>query len=165
MSFDLIIFNSSIIQKQATYEIEKCNDFTANYGLVLTDQQAVELVQTRTNALNLNGRIEFGGGIINKIIKEFCDSPNISMYNYTKTLHELIEVFYYYKNDTLDLISDDDLLKFMKESFDGVCQGSLELLSGRELTKLAHNLRYSYAPNHSEDNTLDYYEGDDYDEY
>lgn len=54
------------------------------------------------------------------------------MYNYVETLHELIEIFYFYKNETLDLISDDELIKFMKNSFDGKCQGSLELLSGRE---------------------------------
>ncbi|MDD3224356.1 MAG: DUF6323 family protein [Clostridium sp.] len=155
MSFELITFNSSIIRKQAVYEIEKCNNVTANYGLVLNHQQAVELIETRTYALNVSGRIEFGGGVIDKIIKEFCDSPYISMHNYTETLHELIEVFYYYKNQTLDLISDDDLIKFMKKTFDGVCQGSLELLSCRELAKMARNLRYGYAPDYSEDNISD----------
>jgi hypothetical protein len=30
----------------------------------------------------------------------------------------------------------------MKKSFDGVCQGSLELLSGRELDKFARSIRY-----------------------
>lgn len=152
MSYELIAFNSLIIQKQATYEIEQCNNFTADYGLVLTHVQAVELIETRTYALNANGRIEFGGGVIDKIIKEFCDSPYISMHNYAETLHDLIEMFYYYKNESLELISDDDLIKFMKDKFDGVCQGSLELLSGRELAKMSHNLRYSYAPDYCEDN-------------
>ena len=165
MSFELIAFTSSIIQKQAAYEIEKCNDFTANYALVLTHQQAVELIETRTYALNVNGRIEFGGGVIDKIIKEFCDSPYISMDNYTETLHELIEMFYYYKNETLDLISDDDLIKFMKKTFDGVCQGSLELLSGRELARMARNLRYGYEPDYSEDTISDEDEEDEYGEY
>ena len=164
MSFELIAFTSSIIQKQAAYEIEKCNNFTANYELVLTHQQAVELIETRTYALNVNGRIEFGGGIIDKIIKEFCDSPYISMHNYTETLHELIEMFYYYKNETLDLISDDDLIRFMKKTFDGVSQGSLELLSGRELAKMARDLRYGYEPDYSEDTISDEDE-DEEDEY
>ncbi|WP_309446508.1 DUF6323 family protein [Desulfosporosinus nitroreducens] len=35
----------------------------------------IELVETRTFSLKSNGRIEFGGGVIDKIIKEFCDSP------------------------------------------------------------------------------------------
>ena len=32
-----------------------------------------------------------------------------------------------------------------------MCQYSLELLSGRELDRLAHNMRYGYALDHSED--------------
>ena len=162
MSFELSIFSTSIIQKQAVNEIIKCNDFTFNYGLVLTNQQAIELVETRSFVLKENGRIEFGGGVIDKIIKEFCDSPYISMHNYSEILNELIEIFYYYKNETLDLICDDDLIKFMKNSFDGICQGSLELLSGRELDKLASNLRYGYDPDFSEDDSSEEDEEDEY---
>jgi len=154
---------SSLIQKQAVDEIQKCNDFTARFGLTLSYQNAIELVEMRTLSLKRYGRVEFGGGVINKIIKEFCDSPYISMNNYVETLLELIEIFYFYKNETLDLISDDELIKFMKNSFDGKCQGSLELLSGRELDKMARNLRYGYAPDYSEDN--EYEEEDEDDQY
>jgi hypothetical protein len=142
---------STLVEKQAVAEIEKSNDFTSQYGLTLSHIDAVELVETRSFALKSNGRIEFGGGAIDKIIREFCDSPFISMHNYAETLHELTEMFYYYKNETLDLMSDDDLIKFMKNKYDGICQGSLELLSGRELANMAHNLRFGYAPDYSED--------------
>lgn len=166
MAFELMNFNNSLIQKHAVNNIVKCNDFTFNYGLVLTQAEAIELVETRTCSLKKNGRVEFGGGVIDKIIMEFCDSPYISMHNYAESLHELIEIFYYYKNETLDLISDDDLIKFMHKSFDGVCQGSLELLSGRELSKMAQNLHCGHAPDYSEDNLSDDEEDDDeYGEY
>ncbi len=162
MAFELMGFTSSIIQKQAVNEIIKCNDFTAKYCLALTNEQAVELVETRTYSLKANGRIEFGGGVIDKIIKEFCDSRYISMHNYTEILHELIEMFYYYKNETLDLISDDDLIKFMKEAFDGVCQGSTDLLSGRELAKMARDFRYNYYLGYTqEDSTAVDEDGED----
>lgn len=151
MGFELISFTSDLIQKQAVNEIIKCNDYTEQFGLVLTQAQAVELVETRSLSLRNNGRIEFGGGVIDKIIREFCSSPYISMQNYEQTLHELIEIFYYYKNETMDLITDDDLIKFMKSSFDGVCQGSLDLLSGRELYRLAKNLRYGLPIDYSDD--------------
>lgn len=151
MQFELIPAASGLLQKQAENEVIKCNRFTEKYGLTLTPTQAKELVETRTFALNQNGRIEFGGGVIDKIIRAFCDSPYISMHNYVETIHELMEIFYYYKNETLDLISDDDLIKFMKESFDNVCQGSLELLSGRELYKLAKKLRVGSDFDDSED--------------
>jgi hypothetical protein len=150
LGFELIPFASGLIQKQAVIEVIKCNDFTANYGLVLTPEQALELVETRFHALSENGRIEFGGGVIDKIIRGFCGSPYISRHNYTQTIHELIEIFYYYKNETLDLISDDDLIQYMKTAFDGICQGSLDLLSGRELYRLARNLRFGHYADYPE---------------
>jgi len=154
---------SSLMQKQAVDEILKCNDYTFRFGLTLSRQNAIELVEMRTLSLKRYGRVEFGGGVIKKIIKEFCNSPYISMHNYVETFHELIEIFYFYKNETLDLISDDELIRFMKNSFDGKCQGTLELLSGRELDKMARNLRYGYAPDYSEDNGCE--EEDDDGEY
>lgn len=161
MEFKLALFQHSLIQKQAVSEIIKCNDLTMRYGLVLTEKQAIELVETRSFALKETGRIEFGGGVIDKIIYEFCDSPYISMHNYEETIHDLIEMFYYYKNETLDLISDDDLISYMKNAFDGKCRGSLELLSGRELYKLAHNLRYGYSADYDDDSSADDEEGED----
>jgi hypothetical protein len=161
LSFELIPFASGLIQKQAVGEVIKCNDYTERFGLALTQAQAIELVETRSLSLRDNGRIEFGGGVIDKIIKEFCDSPYISMDNYAQTLHELIETFYYYKNETLDLISDDDLIKFMKSAFDGICQGSLDLLSSRELYRLAKNLRYGLPADYSEDDFSEDEEEDD----
>ena len=155
MSLEIMGIGSSLIQKQAVAEIEKCNDFTARFGLTLSRADAIELVETRALSLKNNGRIEFGGGAVGRIIWEFCDSPYISMHNYAETIHELTEMFYYYKNETLDLISDEDLIKFMKNSFDGKCQGSLELLAGRELANLARNLRYGYAPDYSENEEYD----------
>jgi len=145
LSFELIPLASGFIHKQAAQEVIKCNGYTAKFGLTLTPAQASELVETRSIALSENGRIEFGGGVIDKIIKVFCDSPYISMHNYTQTIHELLEIFYYYKNETMDFVSDDDLIRHMKTAFDGICQGSLGLLSGRELDRLARNLRSGYC--------------------
>jgi hypothetical protein len=159
LPFELTRIFSSIVQKQAVDEVMKCNDFTAAFGLTLSRQEAIELVETRALSLKRNGRIEFGGSIIEKIIREFCGSPYIFQHNYVETLHELIEIFYYYKNETLDLISDDELIRFMKNSFDGRCQGSLKLLAGRELEKMARNLRYEYAPDYADDKEWE--EGED----
>lgn len=166
MAFELSLISGTLVKKQAVSEVIKCNDLTSKFGLVLTEAQALALVETRSFALKRNGRIEFGGGVIDKIINEFCDSPYLSMHNYEETLHELLEIFYHCKNETLDLMSDDDLIKYMKNAFNGICQGSIELLSERELYKLARNLRYGYAPDYSEDTIeLDEDEEAEYDEY
>ncbi len=152
MAFEIMnLAASPLIQKLAVAEVEACNEYTADYGLTLSHKDAVELVETRTIALKSTGRIEFGGGVIEQIIRAFCDSPFIAMHNYVETIHELTEIFYYYKNETLDLMNDEDLIKFMKASFNGVCQGSLELLSGRELANMARNLRFGQAMDYSEE--------------
>lgn len=142
MNFGLMIMPTSLVNKQAIDEIVKCNKVTSHYGLVLSTSEAVELVETRTEALKYNGRIEFGGGVIEKMVMEFCDSPFISQNNYAFTLHELIETFYYFKNESDDKISDDELISLMKKYFDNNCHGSIELLQNRELEILAHNIRY-----------------------
>lgn len=157
---ELVNIKLHSMQKHDVDKIMKCNEITKAYGLTLTGEHAVELVQTRISSLSANRRVEFGGGVIDKIIKEFCNSSYICMLNYTDTLHELIEMFYYYKNETLDLISDDDLIKYMKKAFNGVCKGSLELLAGRELAKLARNLRYGYDQDCSDDYSEDDLEND-----
>ncbi len=156
MYSNFMLITTNIQNKLAVSDIIKCNEYTARFGLVLSQNEAQALVETRTEALNRNGRIEFGGGIIDKLIKEFCDSPFLNQSNYAETLHDLIETFYYFKNESLDGISDDELISLMKKYFDQNCRGSIELLQNRELEALARNIRY---------NVRDYEEIDDKDEY
>ena len=120
--------------------IKKCNEYTSKYGLVLSDNQISNLLERRKETLKETGRIEFREGIVDKLIKEFCDSPYINKENYAETLYELIEIFYEYKNETMEIIADDELIEFMKKSFDGICQGDLEYLSGTVIYRMRENL-------------------------
>lgn len=132
-----------IVNKRKQLEIaniKKCNEYTSQYGLVLSDNQMNNLLERRKETLNKTGRIELRVGIIDKLIKEFCDSPYINQENYAKTLYELIEIFYEYKNETMDLITDDELIEFIKKSFDGIAGGDLEYLSGTIMYKMRENL-------------------------
>lgn len=135
------LFGNNSLEEQVFNEILSCNDFTLEYGLTLKEEDAREIIKTRNIALEKSGRIEFNGQIINKIITTFCDSSYISQYNYSDTINELVEIFYNYKNETLDYIGDDELIEIMKEYFDNYCQGSLELLEGKVLYKIADNIR------------------------
>lgn len=120
--------------------IKRCNEITSKYGLVLSDNQISKIIERRKEILKGTGRVELREGIIDKLIKEFCDSPYINQENYAETLYELIEIFYEYKNETMDLIADDELINFMKKSFDGICQGDLEYLSGTVMYRMRENL-------------------------
>lgn len=158
MSFDLELFSSGILDKRSEKSLAECNDETVNYGLMLSEQDIKDVITARDSALSATGRIEFGGGIVERLIYKFCDSPYIYQGNYAQIICELTEIFYYFKNETLDTVSDEDLLDAMKGAFDGPCAGSTELLASREMTRLARDLRYGkYGAGR-------FYDGDEEDE-
>jgi len=142
-SFSLIP-NAAALMLAVT-EIISCNQITAQYGLILKESDARELASTRREALEKVGRIEFSGGVISRLITEFCDSPYLNQSNYAETLNELVEAFYYFKNETLDELDDDELIALMKKSFDQSCRGSVDLLQTRDLEMLARRIRYGVS--------------------
>jgi hypothetical protein len=156
MGTSLLSLYDSIIVKQSFMEIQQCNEDTLEYGLKLSEEDIKDIINTRSEALSSSGRVEFGGGIIKKIISIFCDSPYISQYHYAETLNDLVEIFYYYKNETEEKISDDELIEVMKDFFDNRCQGSMDLLRDKYLDAVASNIRFGIK---------DYLKVDDYEEF
>lgn len=142
-----------IQKKQTLIDLKSCNELTIKYGLTLTDEDIDELIKNRFKSLKDNGRIEFSKGILKKLVEAFCDSPYIMQDNYKDTIIELQECFYFFKNEAMDQISDDELIEFMKKYFDGQCQGSLEYLSGTNLEELCRNTRYGFK-----DYDMDFFE-------
>ena len=120
--------------------IKECNLVTQKYGLVLSDNQIMNLLEKRKETLKNTGRVEFRGGILDKIIKAFCDSPYLNKENYASTLYELVDIFYGYKNETIDLVTDEELIRFMKKSFDGICHGSTKYLAETIMDKMKNDL-------------------------
>ena len=55
------------------------------------------------------------------------------------------------KGETLEQMPDDELIERMKGYFDGVDQGSLDLLASRELDQMARNIRAYGTPDSPED--------------
>ena len=98
------------------------NQTTARYGLTLSEEEAGLILAEKNRTLKEQKRVECGEGITPKIIYAFCDSDFIDQNNYVETLIRLQEIFYLYKNEMLDEISDEELLHFMREQFDGVSQ-------------------------------------------
>lgn len=134
----LVTGNNALMERQAVDKILACNAESEKYGLVLNEQQALALTRTRTNVLKETKRVEFNGGIVDKLISAFCDSPYITGDNYEDTLHELISLFYELKNNTWDKISDQALIAFMKNEFNHHCHGSLDMLSGEGFRLAEH---------------------------
>lgn len=95
----------------------------------MSETEITGLVTSRAEALRVSGRIEFGGGILPKLIETFCDSPYFDQNNYAETLAELQEAFYYFKTEAMEQFSDDELIEYMVKVFNGRAQGSTEYLS------------------------------------
>ena len=77
-------------------KIMEMNHKTEAFGLVLTEEDAQILMERRMESLKEQQRVEFGEGILPKLIFTFCDSP-ISIVNYVDTLIRLQEIFIYTK--------------------------------------------------------------------
>lgn len=59
------------------------------------------------------------GGILKKLILAFCDSPYITQNSYAGILAQLQEIFYYFKNESLERLTDEELLGAMRRFFNG----------------------------------------------
>lgn len=128
-------------QQNQLAKVLETNRVTEQYGLNLSEQEAKLIVSERKHALQEARRVEFGEGIMPRIIYEFCDSNFIDQNNYVDTLIRLQEIFFLYKNEMHDEISDDELLHFMKEQFEQRCYGDLEYLEGTCLSIFAQAVR------------------------
>lgn len=140
MDFPALFFSPAELQTTAE-EILQYNRISARFGQALTPGQAQMLAEARQQTLQATHRVEFGTGLLQKLVSTFCDSPFIAPADYADTLAALQDIFYHFKNQTQNRISDDELLAAMCSAFNGPCQGSLELLRGRELEKLARLIR------------------------
>lgn len=125
---------------QVTQALTQANQRASQYGLTLTQRQMRVLLQQRQEALLDTGRVEFGVGVLPQLVEAFCDSPYLAPDNYAETLGELQALFYYFKTESRERLSDQEVMDGMKRLFDGMAQGSVDYLSGvpvEALTDLA----------------------------
>ncbi len=105
------------------------NDLIKGPGLSLSSRAMEQLAIQRRELLLETGRVEFGEGILPKLTARFQDSPYLCQHDYEETLFSLQELFYHYKNECQDLLSDDELLEAMCLIYNEVSCGSTEFLA------------------------------------
>lgn len=127
-------------------EVSGCNSFTVEYGLTLSPAQSLALARTVTESLREAGRVEPGGSILPALIRTFAPSPYINHINWESELHRLCDIFYRFKSEMRERMSDAELLEFMRELYDGVCAGSTELLESRDLDAATRRIRAGLPP-------------------
>ena len=126
-------------------QVRETNQYTEKYGLTLTPEDTEILQAEKKQILKKERRVEFGESLLSRIIYTFCDSYYISQDEYVDTLVRLQEIFYLYKNEMQDEITDEELLNFMKEQFETVCFGDLQYLEGTCLDLFAQAIRAGYG--------------------
>jgi len=131
-------------QADALRELRDCVPLCERHGLSLSEADMAELTEGRRQALLDAGRVEFGGGILPKLIRALCDSPYAERDAWVQTLTELQEAFYYFKSEAEDRLTDDELVGFMARVFNGRAQGSAEYLTGTSLEELCRYERENW---------------------
>ncbi|WP_330572229.1 DUF6323 family protein [Muricomes intestini] len=131
-------------QRKELAILSSMNQKTERFGLSLREEEMHELIECRNQSLKVHGRVEFGEGILDKIIYTFCDSQYINQQNYLQSLEKLEDIFYEFKNAALELMTDDEILTFMKEQFETVCAGDLDYLEGTCMENFTAAVRAGY---------------------
>lgn len=139
--YDLILAANA---RQELGRVLKCNEASKQFGLVLSEEAAGELLVCRRESLRRHRRVEFGEGILPKLIFAFCDSQYLGQDDYQETLQRLQDIFYLYKNEAQDLMTDEELVSYMKKQFEGICFGSLERMEATGLERFARAVRGGY---------------------
>ena len=73
-------------EKNNAEKLVALNDKTAEYGLTLTEKEALEIVRAHKETLKITDRIEVGDGIVGVLIEKFASSPYIDKWSYKETI-------------------------------------------------------------------------------
>lgn len=138
---DFFAFMSLEAQRTA---LQKTNEVAETFGLSLSEEDISFLLEERKESLQKQGRVEFGEGILPQIIYAFCDSDYLEQGDYAETLCRLQDIFYQFKSEALEALTDEELLTFMREQFDEVCFGDLDYLENTCLKIFAEAVRAGY---------------------
>ena len=137
------IFNSMdvVLKEIQIDQILQTNSESAKYGLMLTADEAAEIIEVRNQLLKNYGRVELDIEAAKKLILNFSTSPFMNQEDFAAAIRELQEIFYYLKNETDDEIGDDNLIEIIKGLLNNTCEGSIELLQGREIEAFVRDYR------------------------
>ena len=94
-------------------------------ALTLTEAQALQLLETRREALCREGLIEWGEGVLPHLAKRFAQSTWLDRRNYAESLERLAALFYHCRAQAGERVTDEHILEFLSARFEGVCGGDL----------------------------------------
>lgn len=129
---------NNIIIRNEEKLIQKTNLVTKEKGLILTHKEIEELIINKNETLYNLSRIEVTP-IIDKIIYEFYDSPYIDNDNYFEIINSLVEIFYIYEDKFGNELSIEEIIKYLRDTFDNKVNGVVELLVDTSYLEREHD--------------------------
>lgn len=82
-------------------------------ALVLTRAQALQLLETRREALRREGLVEWGEGILPQLAKQFAHSAYLDRQTYVESLERLAALFYHCRAQAGERVTDERILEFL----------------------------------------------------
>ena len=152
-----LISIENLVPQPVEGEILALNEISQEHGLVLSEEEARELSETRTTALVENERVEAGVGAVTKIVRRFCASRYLDPTNYAYVLNEITYFFYYIKTEVDDAIGDDGLIEEMFNRFELNCRGDIDVFEAKEIERIIRKINAGkhYLEWYAEDDAYD----------
>lgn len=116
--------------------LAELNSRTNEYGVVLTVKQVNRLAEAVKVALRESDRVEIGAGILPVLADEFSRSIFVDQENYASLLEELVYIFFQVKTAVCDRISDNDLVRLLRDYYENKAMGSVEIMRERDIDLL-----------------------------
>lgn len=127
--------------KRLESQILALRDRAISYGLVISQKDASAIAAVGVEQLHEQERVEFAQSAVVKIISKFMESGYISQQDFVETISELIGIFYEVKEESLDVLTDDEVISAMFDCFENVSNGDVELLRTSDLENLIRRVR------------------------
>lgn len=144
MNFDLIKYDSENSIKLTVDRILNYNEKLSQHGLILSEKQALEIARSRSDSLVSNGRIDFDCSVTEKLIGAFSDSSFLDQDSFASAICQFTDIFYFFKNETLDKIDDNMLVNIIKDTFENECGGDIDFVFDVLMEKLTRSNKKTY---------------------
>jgi hypothetical protein len=144
----IVPFGQSADQLQivrAVAELESLNKATARYGISLSPDDIQALVTGRIESLHEAERVEFGDGVTKDLVLAFASSPYVTQDTFAEQILDLQDLFYEFKNESLEQVPDDELIAKMRSLYDDVANGDVGRLGDALFDGLARHIREEIA--------------------
>ena len=109
MERELIRLSSDVVKQSTVREIVSLNTLSSQYGLSLQGRQTERAHRVTAPVPLRRGQDGLQRRHSRKDNSRFCSSPYLQQENYVETLCELVDIFYYYKNELPSGLSDEGL--------------------------------------------------------